>query len=147
MRASEAFIRILIQLAGVAVLCAAFIMFSGSQDAALILILPFFLGIPGVVVIPLIFVPVEAFAIRRNKRWVALLLHPALGAAIPWALYPFAGNRDNFFNGIEMVMYLGLGWGLLWSATWVCYVAYGGGKPPPSRRTDAAQAPQIHPAS
>ena len=110
------------QLGVVAALTAGFIVLSGDQQAGLILVYPFFLGIPGIAVILLVFLPFEAIAIRYDKRWLALLLHPALGAAVPWILYPLAGNTGNFLSAMQMLTPLGFVWGLLWSATGAVYV-------------------------
>jgi hypothetical protein len=124
-RISEIVLRFVMQIGVTTALIAGYMMLhSANSEAGLILMLPFFLGIPGLLVILLIFLPVEVAAIRWAKRWVALVLHPVIGAAVPWLLYPIAGNTQNFLNGAQMLTPLGLMWGILWSATALVYVAF-----------------------
>jgi hypothetical protein len=97
---------------------------SQSSDAGLILYIPFFLGIPGLVVLLLVFAPLERLGVWMGRRWLFLAFIPLVGAAIPWALYPFAGNTQNFLNGVAMLSPIGFIWGLVWIATWPIYAAF-----------------------
>jgi hypothetical protein len=111
----------LTQVGITAIGCWAFIALSRSADAGLILIYPFFLGIPGAIVTLAVFVPVEAAGVRRRARWISLLLIPLVGAAVPWFLFPLAGNLHNFVEGTVQLSWIGLVWGFLWVVTRPAY--------------------------
>ena len=73
LRATEILVRFLMQLGITTVGFWLFISQSRSSDAGLALIYPFFLGIPGIIVILIIFAPIEAAGIKRGARWISLI--------------------------------------------------------------------------
>lgn len=124
MSAAEIWIRFFIQAGIVAIGCCVFIATSQSPQAVLVLLLPLLLGIPATIVVFAIFVPIEAAAAKRGARWLSLILIPIIGVAVPWLLFPLAGNWNNFVQGNEGLSAIGFVWGLLWVITRPIYATF-----------------------
>lgn len=114
--------RLIIQVAAVLIACFASYALERPSDSFWVLFIAASFGIPGIIIIFAIFIPVELAGRKRNVRWFSLSLIPFLGALIPWLLFPFAGNLQNFISGTELISGLGFAWGFLWVATWPTYL-------------------------
>ena len=134
LRATEILVRFLMQLDITAVGFWLFISQSRSSNAGLALIYPLFLGIPGIIVILIIFAPIEAAGIKRGARWISLIAIPLVAAALPWLLFPFAGNLNNFIQGSVPLSGIGFVWGFLWVITRPIYAVF---KPASSAQLEA----------
>jgi hypothetical protein len=90
--------------------------------------IPFFLGIPGGLVILIIFVPLE-FALKHRPLWMSSIAIPLAGAAVPWLVVPVLSPAKNAVDATWMISGIGLAWGILWAITRLFF-----------RRSDLAQA-------
>jgi hypothetical protein len=120
LRIGELAIRLLIQLVALVFVCWWYIVSHGAEGR-MILVIPLFLGIPGLIVSLCVFAPLELIAIHHGSRWIALTLLPFVGAIVPWLLYPMAKNTGNFIAASTMLSGYGFLWGVLWAATRLFY--------------------------
>lgn len=117
----EFFIRLILQIAICATAITLFIVTANSSDAGLILMLPFFLGIPALLCTALVLAPMEGILDRRGAgRWTYILV-PLLAALVPWLLFPLARNMTNFITGAKGLSVYAFLWGILWMATRLLY--------------------------
>jgi len=114
-------IRLILQIAICTMVIAFFIVSSRSHDAALILYLPFFLGIPALLCTGLVLAPMEALLGRRGAGGWIYILVPLLAALVPWLLFPLARNLGTFINGSMHLSVYAFLWGMLWMATRLLY--------------------------
>ncbi|WP_147292610.1 hypothetical protein [Undibacter mobilis] len=124
MKTSEVVIRFLMQIGIPTLAIAGYLATSRSSEAGNILMLPFFLGIPAIIVTIFVFVPIEVFGANRGRRGLSLAAIPFIGIALPWALFPFAGNLNNFLQGAVMLSGFGFVWGVLWIITRPFYAMF-----------------------
>lgn len=108
----EFVVRLIAQFGLVASGIILFLLTSHQQDALLILIFPFFFGIPALLLIALIFAPFEHALTKSGHRWVCYLAIPAVGAILPLAI-----TR----NPPADLWKYSMAWGVLWMLTGSAY--------------------------
>jgi hypothetical protein len=125
LNSSEAVARVLMLFGVVVVGFGAYLALSHNPDAFLALLIPFFLTIPGVLVVLLVFIPIENAGAKRGVRWISFLVIPLAAAALPWVLLipRFNYTRDAvegaaMLSGVAVILSLG------WIATRIIYAAF-----------------------
>ena len=118
MDSAELLLRTLMQLALLVLLLATFISSNGGvQRAGPILYIPFFLGLPAIVVSLLVLAPLEGW-LRAELGVAGYGAVVAVGALLPWVwLLLIGGWRRNTGGGGRMLSVIFGGWALLWIAT------------------------------
>ena len=113
MTTEQAFIRLIIHWFIVLSICAGLISYSGQPDAAAVLMLPFFLGIPASIVCLAIFAPMEQWLDQSLPGGLNILAAPLLLTIIAWAI------------GEGGLAILALLWGGIWIITHPIYHFFG----------------------
>ncbi len=114
----EILFRIVLQVGLVVAWLTLFIQGNGGLNrAGPILYIPFFLGLPALVLTILVLAPVEA-ASRERLGWAAYPLIVAAGAGVPMLIIALMnGFRHAFSKAGRPLSVIFGGWALLWVAT------------------------------